>query len=132
MDKIKQLTKRLKPGQDLREEIEKMVAENNIQAGCLISLVGGLSKASLRMAGGEEVKSWDGPFEIVSSTGTVSVNGCHIHVSLSDKEGAVTGGHLTKGCIIKFTAEVVILIFDEARYKRQRDVETGYDELVVG
>ena len=34
-----QITKRLLPGQDLREEIEKIVVQNKIQAGGLLSLV---------------------------------------------------------------------------------------------
>ena len=50
---IRHVTKRLRPGQDLREEIEKLVEENNIRAGCVLSVVGSLEKASLRMAGRE-------------------------------------------------------------------------------
>ena len=105
---MNQLTFRLKPGQLLREEIEKTVTEYNIEAGVLLSIVGGLENAVLRMAGSEPdskiVREWDGPFEIVSGTGTLSKEGDHIHVSLADREGNVIGGHLKSGCRIKYTA----------------------------
>ncbi len=126
---MKQVTKRLKPGKDLKGEIEKMVKENNIKAGCVLSVVGSLSKASLRLADGKRIKSWDRPFEIVSGTGTVSVNGCHIHIAISDEDGNVFGGHLREGCVVATTAEIVLLVFLDAEYKRVFDKETGYDEL---
>ena len=126
---MKQITKRLKPGEDLRVEIEKLVKDNNARAGVVLSLVGSLSKASLRMADGKTVKSWNEPFEIVAATGTVSVNGCHIHISVADNEGNVFGGHLKEGCAVKTTAEAVLLIFEDAIYKRIPDKETGYNEL---
>ncbi|MFH0712792.1 MAG: PPC domain-containing DNA-binding protein [Candidatus Jorgensenbacteria bacterium] len=128
---MKQTTKRLKPGEDLREEIEKIVKENDIQAGCILSVVGSLSRASLRMADGKKIKSWDKPFEIVAGTGTVSVNGCHIHIAISDNDGNVFGGHLKEGCVVRTTAEIVLLVFSEAKYKRIFDEETGYNELKV-
>ena len=126
---MKQITRRLKPGKDLKGEIEKMVKENNIKAGCILSVVGSLSKASLRLADGKKVKSWDKPFEIVSGTGTVSVNGCHIHIAISDEDGNVFGGHLKEGCVVNTTAEIVLLVFPDMEYKRVFDEETGYDEL---
>ncbi|MEK7643480.1 MAG: PPC domain-containing DNA-binding protein [Patescibacteria group bacterium] len=132
---MNQLTFRLKPGQLLREEIEKTVTEYNIEAGVLLSIVGGLENAVLRMAGSEPdskiVREWDGPFEIVSGTGTLSKEGDHIHVSLADREGNVIGGHLKSGCRIKYTAEIVIGIFDKVTYKRIMDNETGFQELSI-
>jgi len=125
---MKQITKRLKPGEDLRVEIEKLV-KDNARAGVVLSLVGSLSKASLRLADGKKVKSWDKPFEIVSGTGTVSVNGCHIHIAISDEDGNVFGGHLKEGCVVNTTAEIVLLVFPDMEYKRVFDEETGYDEL---
>src|SRR3989344_6418157 len=102
---MKQITFRLKSGQDLRTEIEKVVRDENIKAGVLLSVVGGLENAKLRMPGARPgnqiVKEWKGPLEIVSGTGTLSKDGCHIHIALSDKKGQVVGGHLKNGCIVK-------------------------------
>ena len=132
---MEQVSFRLKPGQLLFEEIEKRVKEKGIKAGVLLSIVAGLQNARLRMAGSDAddqiVKEWDEPFEVVSGTGTVSLDGCHIHVSLSDKNGNVIGGHLKDGCVVKYTAEIVIGIFDDVEYKRIFDEETGFKELEV-
>jgi predicted DNA-binding protein with PD1-like motif len=126
-----QITKRLLPGQDLRVEIGKVISEHQIKAGVIVSAVGSLEPVVLRMAGAKEVKTWEGEFEIVSITGTVSVNGHHIHLSASDKDGAVVGGHLKPGCIVRTTVELVMLAFDDVEYKRVPDPKSGYDELVI-
>jgi hypothetical protein len=132
---MKQLTFRLKTGQLLKEEIEKRAKDAGIKGGVLLSLVGGLKNAVLRMAGSTPenpiINKWDKDFEIVSGTGTISDEGCHIHVSLSDKEGNVVGGHLKDGCAVRYTAEVVIGIFDNIVYKRVHDDDTGFEELAI-
>ena len=128
---MKQITKRLELGPDLGEEIEKLVKENDVKAGVLLSVVGSLGSANLRMAGGKDKKNWDEDLEIVSGTGTVSMSDCHIHISVSDNNGNVFGGHLSNGCIVRTTAEVVILVFDDVEYVRKPDDTTGYDELEI-
>jgi predicted DNA-binding protein with PD1-like motif len=132
---MKQITFRLKPGQFLKEEIEKTAQEKNISAGVLLSVVGGLKLAVLRMAGAkpddQPIKKWDGPLEIVSGTGTVSKEGSHLHISISDQTGNVFGGHLKDGCEVHPTAEVVIGIFDDVSYNRVLDENTGFKELTI-
>ena len=132
---MNQITFRLKPGQLLKEEIEKIARDNDIKAGVLLSVVGGLQNAKLRMPGAtsenQVVKVWDGPLEIVSGIGTVSKNGCHIHISLSDKQGNVIGGHLKDGCVVGNTAEIVLGVFEDAEYKRILDKNTGFNELEI-
>lgn len=132
---MRQLTFRLNPGQFFKEEIEKTAVDQNIKAGVLLSVVGGLENVILRMAGSDAdnqtVKEWNEKFEIVSGTGTISNAGCHIHVSVSDKDGKVIGGHLKDGCKVAYTAEIVIGIFDDVEYHREPDSETGFNELVV-
>ena len=70
-------------------------------------------------------------FEIVSITGTLSEDGVHIHISVSDEYGNTIGGHLKDGCIVNTTAEIVLNIFDNIKFKREFDDKTGYDELVI-
>lgn len=133
---MKQITVRLKSGQLLKEEIEKVASAENVSAGVLLSVVGGLKNAVLRMPGStpenQKVKKWDGPFEIVSGTGTISKDGCHIHVSISDKDGNIFGGHLKDGCVVRNTSEIVLGVFDDIVYKRSRDEGTGFSELEIG
>jgi predicted DNA-binding protein with PD1-like motif len=125
------ITFRLKPGQDLFNGIEAIVTEQNIQAGCVLSAVGSLTHATLRLANHEVYSEYVGYFEIVSMTGTVSVHGSHLHISISDGDGKTIGGHLAPGCEIYTTAEMVLAIFDDVVYKREYAEDSGYEELVV-
>lgn len=124
-------TFRLKPGQDLFNEIEAIVAERNIEAGCILSAVGSLIHATLRLANREIHSKYDGYFEIVSMTGTISVHGSHLHISISDENGKTFGGHLLPGCKIYTTAEMVLGIFENVVYKREMCELSGYEELIV-
>ncbi|MBI5679702.1 MAG: DUF296 domain-containing protein [Methanobacterium sp.] len=120
---------RLKPKKDLKQGIIDILNEKQIKSGIIICIVGSLNSATLRMAD-STIKTFKGPFEIVSSQGTVSENGIHIHIAVSDTEGHTVGGHLRKGCIINTTAEICMLKSD-LHLKRVFDPDTGYKELVV-
>ncbi len=50
---MKTYTFRLKPGTDLFDSIETFVMENSIEAGCVLSSVGSLTHATLRLANRE-------------------------------------------------------------------------------
>jgi predicted DNA-binding protein with PD1-like motif len=125
-------TFRLKPGYDLFESIQEFVLERRIEAGCVLSGVGSLTRAVLRLANRETLNEYTGHFEIVSITGTVSIHGSHLHISISDGDGTTIGGHLAHGCKIYTTAEIVLAVFDDVIYKREfLENDSGYEELVV-
>lgn len=56
--------------------------------------VGSLTNNTIRFANQSEGSKDDGHFEIVSLIGSVSVNGSHLHISISDSTGKTIGGHL--------------------------------------
>jgi predicted DNA-binding protein with PD1-like motif len=124
-------TFRLLPGQDLRDALDRFVAERQIQAGCVLCGVGSLTRAKLRLANDSEHTQFEGPFEIVSITGTLSVHGSHVHVSISAGDGRTLGGHLVTGCTIYTTAELVVGVIPGVIYRREYCQDSGYDELVV-
>lgn len=124
-------TFRLQSGQDLFDSIQAFVKEKHSEAGCVLSGVGSLTHATLRLANSEFLSEYDGPFEIVSVTGTVSIHGSHLHISISDGDGKTIGGHFESGCKIYTTAEIVLLVFDDVIYKREFAEDSGYDELKV-
>jgi predicted DNA-binding protein with PD1-like motif len=124
-------TFRLKSGQDLFDSIEVFVKEKHIEAGCILSGVGSLTHATIRQANREFSSEYDGHFEIVSITGTVSIHGSHLHISISDEDGKTIGGHFESGCKIYTTAEIVIAVFNNVVYKREFAEDSGYDELSV-
>ncbi len=123
-------TFRLKKGMDLKNEIEEYAINNKI-SGVILCCVGCLSKLTIRLADGKSILEKNGQFEIVSITGTLSEDGVHIHISVSDEEGNTIGGHLKNGCIVNTTAEVCILSIPNVKYKREFDPETGYEELII-
>jgi len=124
---------RLLPDQDLMQEIEKIVQENNIKAGFIISCLGSLKEAYLRMPGGKTFQNFEGKFEILCLNGTLSVNGCHLHLAMSVfPDGNVLGGHvLETGCKILTTAEIVIGALEDREFTRKLDENTGFNELEV-
>ncbi len=128
---MRNYTFRLTSGQDLFNAIEMFAREKGIEAGCVLSGVGSLTHYTLRFANRAVCAEADGFFEIVSTTGTVSLHGSHIHISISDEQGRTIGGHLMAGCRIYTTAEIVIAVFDDVIYKREFAEDSGYDELVV-
>ena len=75
---------RLTKGMDLKKSIEQYVVDHKIKSGVILSAVGCLYQVCLRTADGVTVKQINEDHEIVSATGTLSMDGCHIHVSLSD------------------------------------------------
>ena len=126
---------RLTPGVDLKAELARLTTAHGFAAGCIVSCVGSLSHARLRMPGAvgeaEVITTFVEPIEIVSLTGTLCADGLHVHISLSRRDGACIGGHLLQGCIVNTTAELVIGEIPEVEFHRPPDPATGYNELSV-
>lgn len=122
---------RLKPGEDLKEGIEKQVKENQVKAGWIATCTGSLTDYMLRFANQPEGSGGSGYFEIVSLVGTVSINGSHLHLSVSDSTGKTIGGHLLPGCKVYTTAEIVIQATGKYEFTREKDGSTPWEELQV-
>lgn len=122
---------RLQPGVDLKKELLAFAKENNLRAAYILSCVGSLQAAELRMAGADTIKKWEEKMEIVSLVGTLFKGGCHLHICLTDSFGLAVGGHLLDGCIVYTTAELVIGEAMELEFSREIDPQTGYLELSV-
>ncbi|MBD3882575.1 DNA-binding protein [Phormidium tenue FACHB-886] len=122
---------RLKPQQDLRVELEAFVQKQSIEAGYVITCVGSLTKAVLRLADQSAATQYEGKFEIVSLTGILSTQGSHCHIAIADPTGKTIGGHLMNGSLIYTTAEIVIGVLPNLSFKRELDPATGYRELTI-
>ena len=129
--KVKIHALRFKPNQDLRAELEKFAKESKMSAGFVITAVGSLKETAIRLADQNETSFFEGKYEIVSLVGTLSKDGVHLHVSLSDSTGRTIGGHLTEGSKIYTTAEIVIGTTDEITFTRETDKETSFKELKI-
>jgi predicted DNA-binding protein with PD1-like motif len=122
---------RLQPGDDLRRALEAWMGAQDEQAGCVISAVGSLSLAQLRLAGAAEPTAIRGDLELISLSGTLSPAGAHLHIALADGRGAVIGGHLCPGSLVRTTAELVIGLLPDWRFSRELDPATGSAELQI-
>lgn len=126
------LTLRLRPGQDLRQELLRAVEVEGLEAAAIVTCVGSLRRASLRFANQAEGAAVEGhTLEIVSLVGTLSTHGSHLHLAVSDETGRTVGGHLLDGSEVYTTAEVVLVALDDVRFRREVDPDTTYRELVI-
>lgn len=122
---------RLKPGQDLKQEILSYVQTNKIEAGWIMTCVGSVTQYNLRFANQPEGNKATGHFEIVSLVGTVSINGSHLHMSISDSTGKTIGGHLLDSNLVYTTAEIMIGEGKQLVFTREKDGSTPWEELQV-
>ena len=122
---------RLSPGDDLKERIQEIVKAIRISAGWVITCVGSLTEYHLRFANQPQGSRGIGYFEIISLTGTLSINGSHLHAAISDGAGNTIGGHLLEGCKVYTTAEIVVAAIDTCTFTREHDDRTGWKELVI-
>lgn len=122
---------RLKPGMDLKAEIESYLKKEGIEAGWISASAGSLTHYAIRFANQPDASTGSGHFEIVSLSGLVSNNGSHLHLSVSDSTGQTTGGHLMPGCIVYTTAEIVILESHKHVFTRENDGTTPWQELQI-
>lgn len=120
---------RLTRGADLKNELVRIAKENDIACGAVICAVGCLKSARLRTADGVTSVYIDEPCEIVSLTGTISRERCHVHISLAKGDMSVIGGHLLEGCIVNTTCELIIEVVIGFSIKKYYDENTGYNEL---
>ena len=122
---------RLSPGEDLIDGIRDAVRSEGIRAGFVAAAVGSLSRASLRFAGKPEGTVLDDCFEIVSLSGTAEEGGEHLHVSLSDPEGNVVGGHVLQGCLVRTTMEIILGDLPKLQFSREYCPSSTNKELAV-
>uniref|UniRef100_A0A3Q0SGH0 PPC domain-containing protein n=2 Tax=Heroini TaxID=318529 RepID=A0A3Q0SGH0_AMPCI len=122
-------------GQELLGSLQAFVEERHLRAPFIITCVGSVTKATLRLANAtatntNEVLHLSGRFEIVSLVGTLNPD-AHLHISLSDAAGRTVGGHVLGDLEVFTTAEVVVGEAVDLSFTREMDVQTGFPELVV-
>lgn len=120
---------RLLPGEDLRAALAALARDRALEAGFILSAVGSLDPVALRYAGNPEATVLRGDYEILTLAGTLGSGGVHLHMSVSDAKGQVSGGHVAAGCIVRTTAEIVIGIAEGWTFDREHDPRTGFREL---
>ncbi len=122
---------RFKPGDDLRRALEDLVRGAGHPSAFVISGIGSLGDARLRYAGEESESIVTGPLEIISIAGSVTPDGAHLHMSVSDSSGRIKGGHACYGNIVRTTVEAVLVLLPAWSLTREFDAATGFKELFI-
>ena len=125
------LSLRLKPGEDVRQELESLAIRERISAGVVLSAVGSLSEVCLRFADSDTLTELEGKHEVLTLSGTLGADGVHLHMTVANSQGECTGGHVVYGCQVYTTLELVIVSIPEVRFRRVFDETTGSKELSV-
>ncbi len=125
---------RVKPGQELADEIIRYCRRNSISSGVVIGIIGSVASIKLNflkeLPGRYETEKYKGPLEIVCAQGSVALKGTelivHVHLQISSQNES-RGGHLVEAEVFS-TAEVMIGELDYQLY-RYADEYTGLNEL---
>jgi len=128
---MRALPVRLRPQQDLRGALQTMLAEHGVSAAFVLQGIGSLGAARIRFAGMNEATELQGDLEILTLAGSLSPDGVHLHMTVSDAQGRVIGGHVAPGCIVRTTAEILLALLPDHQFSRAPDAASGWDELVV-
>ena len=104
---MRTLPLKLGPGSDLRRSLEQLAIEQGA-AGFVLGVVGNLSRASFQCAGRSGPTILEGDLEIITLQGTVAPDGVHLHLSLSDSDCQVWGGHLEPGTLVLKGADLLV------------------------
>ena len=121
---------RFDKGEEILEQLQKVAEAEGILLA-EISALGAVNDFTVGVYNTAEKKYYanhfEGAFEIVSLTGTVStMNGAyyaHLHMSAGNDKGEVFGGHLNRA-LISATCEMVIRVID-GQIDRYHDEEIG-------
>ena len=104
---MRTLPLKLGPGSDLRRSLEQLAIEQGA-AGFVLGVVGNLSRATFQCAGRSGPTILEGDLEIITLQGTVAPDGVHLHLSLSDSDCQVWGGHLEPGTLVLKGADLLV------------------------
>ena len=126
---------RMDRGEEILEQLQRVAEKESIKLAS-ISALGATDDFTVGVFNVGEKKYYshhfEGPFEIVSLTGTINtMNGeyyAHLHLSAGDGNGAVFGGHLNRA-VISATCEMIITVID-GRVDRVRDEELGLNRFL--
>lgn len=107
---------RIDKNEEIIEQVRQVAEQEQIKLASVRAL-GAVNDFTVGVFNTVEKKyyanKFEGPFEIVSLTGTINtMDGefyCHFHMSAGDSNGAVFGGHLNRA-VVSATCEMIIQI----------------------
>ncbi|ABX08893.1 PCC domain-containing protein [Prochlorococcus marinus] len=101
----------LKAGDDLRASIEEYGRQKK-ESGFVTGIVGNLSAVAFQCPGIDVPTIKKGNLEIITLNGTFTPSNVHLHLSFSDSDCKVWGGHLELGTIVLKQADILLTSLD--------------------
>jgi predicted DNA-binding protein with PD1-like motif len=104
---------RIDPGEDVLASIRRFLADTGVRQAVVLGGYGTLAAYHLHWVAHNRIptenlfRRGEGGFEILAMNGLVVEGEPHIHVALSDPDGAF-GGHLEPGCVAYVLCEVFL------------------------
>jgi len=98
----------LDAGADIRRALEQLAQEQQAE-GFVLSVVGNLRRACFACPGRTSPTVLSGELEIITLQGTIGPQGVHLHLSFSDGDCQVWGGHLEHGSLILKGADLLVM-----------------------
>ena len=105
----------LNPGDDVRRSLEQLARQQKA-SGFVLSVVGNLSQASFQCPGKKAPTLLRGELEIITLQGTLAADAVHLHLSFSDGDCRVWGGHLEYGAKVLKGADLLVGLLDETSH----------------
>jgi len=102
---------KLNSGSDLRLSLEAIGLDSK-KPGFVLGVVGNLSRACFQCPGRSKPTVLEGNLEIITLNGTFSPDGVHLHLSISDGDCNVWGGHLEIGSLVLKGADLLVGFVD--------------------
>ena len=105
---------KLKPGSDLRLSLEELARSQQL-SGFVLGVVGNLSRAAFQCPGQAQPTVLEGDLEVITLNGTLSPEGVHLHLSLSDGACQVWGGHLEPGTLVQKGVDLLVGVLEQTQ-----------------
>ena len=127
---------RVDPGEDILAAVEQFIAEANLKQAVVVGGYGTMAAYHLHWVTHNRIptdnlfRKGEGGIEILSMNGLVTESQPHIHITLSNPEGAF-GGHLEPGCIAYVVCEIFFAEVEGPTLKRQQ-VKVAVDAMGEG
>ena len=127
---MRSLPLKLAPGSDLRLTLEELARRDGI-SGFVLGVVGNLTQASFQCPGQANPTVLEGDLEVITLNGTLSPEGVHLHLSLSDGACQVWGGHLEPGTIVQKGVDLLIGVLEQRDGSPEQQSSTARLEIAV-
>lgn len=116
---------RVDPGEDILASVEQFIAEVHLKQAVVLGGYGTMAAYHLHWVTHNRIptdnlfRKGEGGIEILAMNGLVVDGQPHIHIALSNPDGAF-GGHLEPGCIAYVVCEIFFAEVEGATLTRQR------------